>query len=238
MADYHDIYLKYDVLLLTDIFEKFRALCLAYYDLDAVHHYTAPGLAWDAALKMSRVSLELLTDIDMYHFIEKGIRGGTSMITTRYAQANFPTLPWYDASRPHVHLIYLDANNLYGWTMIQPLPIGGFRFLQPEEIETLAPVGELSDDAEDGYIFEVDLVYPQHLHDAHDDYPLAPEPLKIGSDMYSPAQWAIFPQTAPQRKLTPNLRDKVRYVVHYRNLKLYLQLHLVVTRIHRVLTFK
>ena len=160
------------------------------------------------------------------------------MITSRYAQANFPTLPGHDASRPHRHLIYLDTNNLYGWTMFQPLPIGGFRFLQPDEIETLATVGELSDDAEDGYIFEVDLHYPQLLHDAHDDYPLAPKPLEIVSDMYSPAQQAVFPQTVPQRKLTPNLRDKVRCVVHYRNLKLYLQLGLVVTGIHRVLTFK
>ena len=112
--------------------------------------------------------------------------------------------------------------------MSQQLLTHGFRFLQPDDIEALT-VGELSDDAEDGYIFEVDLSYPQHLHDAHDDYPLAPEPLEIDRDMYSPAQQAAFPQTAPQRKLTPNLRDKVRYVVHYRNLKLYLQLGLVVT---------
>ena len=114
----------------------------------------------------------------------------------------------------------------------------GFLFVQPVEIDALAPVGELSDDAEDGYIFEVDLHYPQHLHDAHDDYPLASEPLEIGSGMYSPTQQAVFPQSAPQRKLTPNLRDKVRYVLHYRHLKLYLQFDLVVTRIHRVLAFK
>ena len=74
------------------------------------------------------------------------------MITTRYSQTNFPTLPWYDASHPHVHLIDLDANNLYGLAMSQPLPTDGFRFLQPDEIEALAPVGELSDDAEDGYM--------------------------------------------------------------------------------------
>ena len=91
---------------------------------------------------------------------------------------------------------------------------------------------------EDGYIYEVDLQHPQYLYDSHNDYPLTPESLEIGSDMYSPTQHAVFPQTAPQRKLTPNLRDKVRCVVHYRNLKLYLQLGLVVTRIHRVLTFK
>ena len=234
MVDYNDIYLKCDVLLLADFFEKFRGSCLAHYSLDAVHYYTAPGLAWDATLRMTHVSL----DIDMYHFVENSIRGGISMITTRYIQANFSTLPVYDASYPHFRLINLDANNLYGWAMSQPLPTGGFRFLQPDEIEVLAPVGELSDDVEDGYIYEMDLRYPQHLHDAHGYYPLAPESLEIGSDMYSAAQHAAFPQSTSQRKLTPNLRDKFGYVVHYRNLKFYLQLDLVVTRIHRVLTFK
>ena len=132
------------------------------------------------------------------------------MITTTYAQGNFPTLPGYNASRPRTYLVYLDVNNLYGWPIIQPLPTGVFHFLQPDEIKALAPVVELSDDAEDGYINEVDLHYPQHLHEAHDDYPLAPESLEIGGDMYSPTQQADFPQSAPQRKLTPNLRDKVR----------------------------
>ena len=238
MAAYHDIYLKCDVLLLADFLEKFRASCLAHYSLDAAHYYTAPGLVCDAALKMTHVSLELITDIDMYHFIENSIRGGISMITTRHAQANSTTLPGYDASGPHPHLIYLNANNLYRWEMSQPLLTGWFLFLQPDEVEALAPVGELSDDAEDGYIYEVDLHYPHHLHDAHDNYPFALESLGIDSDMYSPAQYAAFPQTTPQRKLTPNLRDKVRYVVHYRNLKIHLQLGLVVTRIHRVLAFK
>ena len=96
------------------------------------------------------------------------------MITTRYVQTNVPTLPGYDDSRPHTYFIYLDAHNLYGRAMIQPFPTDGFRFLQPDEIEALASVGELSDDAADGYIYEVDLHYPQHLHNAHDVYPLAP----------------------------------------------------------------
>ena len=140
MADYHDM---------ADFFETFRAICLAHYSLDSVHCYTAAGLAWDEALKMPRVLLELITDIDMYHFIEKCIRGGISMITTRYAQVNSPTLPGYNASRPRVQLIYLDANNLYRWAVSQPLPTGGFQFLQPDKIEALALAGELSDDAKD-----------------------------------------------------------------------------------------
>ena len=101
IADYHDIYLKCDVLLRTDIFEKFRTTCLAHYSLDAVHYYTSPGLAWDAALRMTHVSLELITDIDMYHFMENSIRGCIS------------------ANR-NVNLIYLDANNLYRRAMSRP----------------------------------------------------------------------------------------------------------------------
>ena len=84
----------------------------------------------------------------------------------------------------------------------------------------------------------MDLHYPTHLHDRHDEYPRTPESLVIARSMYSSTQQAVFPETAPQRKLTPNLRDKVKYVVHYRNIKLYLQLGLVITKVHRVLTFK
>ena len=104
--------------------------------------------------------------------------------------------------------------------MSHPFPTYGFHFLQPNEIDALGDVQQLADDAEDGYIFEVDLSYPHYLHDSHDDYPLAPESLEIGRDMYSPGQRAVFPDTAPQRKLTLNLKDKGKYVVHYRNLKL------------------
>ena len=99
------------------------------------------------------------------------------MISTRHAQANSPSFPdTYDSSLPNQNLIYLDANNLYGWAMSQSLPTHGFRFPQQDEISTLK-LQELSDDAEDGYIFEVDLHYPTHLHDRHDDYPLTPESL-------------------------------------------------------------
>ena len=99
-------------------------------------------------------------------------------------------------------------------------------------------ISQLSVDAEDGYISEVDIHYPPHLHDLHNDYPLAPEMLDIVSDMYSPLQKATFPKTGPQPKLTPNLMNKTRYVVHYRNLQLYMELGLLVTAVHRVLTFK
>ena len=121
---------------------------------------------------MSHVDLQLITDVDMYHFVENSIRGGVSMISTRHAEANSPSFPdTYDSSLPNQNLNYLDANN--GQAMSQSLLTHGFRLLQQDEISTLK-LQELSGDAEDGYIFEVDLQYPTRLHDRHDDYPLAP----------------------------------------------------------------
>ena len=119
--------------------------------------------------------------------------------------------------------------------MSQFLPTHGFRFPQQDEIDVLK-LQDLPVAVEDGYIFEVDLHYPPRLHDRHHDYPLAPASLVIHRSMYSSIQQAVFPEAAPQRKLTPNLRDKVKYVLNYRSLKLYLQVSLVVTKINRLLT--
>ena len=238
IADYHDVYLQLDVLLLVDFFEKFRRTCLDFYSLDPLHYYTTPGLAWDAALRMSRVELELITDENIYNLIEHNIRGGISMISTRNARANNPSFPsTYDDKLPRQDLIYLDANNSYGCAMLQFLPTHGFRLLSSDEI-TVLELENLRDDSEDGYIYEVDLHYPTKLHNQHNDYPLAPESLVIDREMYSPTQQSVFPESIPQKKLTPNLRDKTRYVVHYRNLKLDVQLGLVITKVYRVLTFK
>ena len=153
------------------------------------------------------------------------------MISTRHTKANNPSLAsTYDPELPRQDLIYLDANNLYGHVMSQYLPTGCFRLLNDVEVEVL-DLDSLDDEAEDGYIYEVDLHYPVELHDKHDDYPLAPESLVIDRSMYSPIQ-------SSERKLTPNLNDKKEYVVHYRNLKLYVQLGLIITNVHCVLTFK
>ena len=239
MRDYHDVYLKSDVLLLTDVFEKFRATCMQHYGLDPVHYYTSPGMAWDAALKVTDVKLELITDIDQYKFIESAIRGGVSMISTRYAKANNPYVEDYDPSKPTTYIIYLDANNLYGWAMIQCLPTGGFRFFSPDQIESItkAEILAIPDDGDKGYAFEIDVEYGRELHEKHSDYPLMPESLEISSEMYSPFMTNHFPDEPPQKKLTPNLRNKSHYIVHYSNLKLCLQLGLKITKIHRVLEF-
>ena len=170
LGEYHDLYLKSDVLLLADVFEEFRNICLENYSLDPAWYYTSLGLSWDALLKHSKVNLELLTDPDKLLLFEKGIRGGISMISNRYGKANNKYMDKkYDPSQPSKYLAYLDANNLYGWAMMKPLPVGDFKWMSPLELENWKEIP---------CILEVDLDYPKDLHDLHNDYPLAPERLK------------------------------------------------------------
>ena len=213
MRDYHDLYLKSDVLLLSDVFENFRDVCLDNYRLDPIFYYTAPGLAWDACLKITKIELELLTDYEMLMMVEKGIRGGVSMISTRYGKANNPYMKDYDPDQPNKFISYLDANNLYGWAMCKPLPTKGFRWMEKEELKNWESMP---------CILEVDLTYPEHLHDLHNDYPLAPERVTVNK----------------VEKLIPNLNDKKNYVIHHETLKLYLSLGLKITKIHRGITFE
>jgi hypothetical protein len=211
------------------------------YGLDPAHFYTAPGLAWQAALKMTGVNLELLTDPDMHLFIERGLRGGISMISQRYAKANNPHVEDYDESQPRNYLIYLNANNLYGWSMSQALPTHEFRWLSRPEIDSF-DVHQIGENTEQGFILSVDMEYPDHLHDAHSDYPLAPESFKIESDMLSRYQQKLQRDLNlgenSIKKLVPNLYNKKDYVVHYRNLQLYLSLGMQVTKVHQVLAFQ
>ena len=213
VRDYHDLYLKSDVLLLSDVFENFRDVCLDNYRLDPIFYYTAPGLAWDACLKITKIELELLHDYEMLMMVEKGIRGGVSMISTRYGKANNPYMKDYDPDQPTKYISYLDANNLYGWAMCKPLPTKGFRWMKKEELKNWKSMP---------CILEVDLEYPENLHDLHNDYPLAPERLTVNK----------------VEKLIPNLNDKKNYVIHHETLKLYLSLGLKLTKINRGITFE
>ena len=163
LRDYHDLYQETDVLLLADVFEEFRNVCLRHYKLDPAWYYTSPGLAWDARLKMTGVNLELLHDQDMLLMVEKGIRGGVSMISKRYGRANNEYMEEYDPSLPSKHIIYLDENNLYGWAMSKRLPTHGFKWMSQSKLENWESFS---------CILEVDLEYPHDLHNLHNDYHL------------------------------------------------------------------
>ena len=218
MRDYHNLYLKTDVMLLADVMENYRNICIDNYELDPLWYYTAPGLAWNAALKISNVKLELITDPNMYLMVENGIRGGVSTITKRYAKANNPYMQEYNPEEENVYIPYLDANNLYGWAMSKPLPTDSFEWMTDKELQNWT---EGSNEKGKGCILEVDLEYPKKLHNEHNEYPLAPERLKVNK----------------VDKLIPNLRNKEKYVIHYENLKLYLNLGLKLTKIHRGIKF-
>ena len=210
MGEYHDLYLKTDILLLVDVFENFRKTCLTYYRLDPLHYVTSPGLAWDAMLKMTKINLELITDIDMQLFIQKGLRGGISYIAHRHAEANNKYMKNYDPSKVSSYISYLDANNLYGWAMSQPLPYRNFKWISaalccasPYSVKTRKGIG---------HIYEVDLEYPEELHDLHNDYPYAAEKIKVTDDMLSDYCNEIKNKfkicSGNVHKLIPTLRDK------------------------------
>ena len=241
MGEYHDLYLASDILLLADVFENFRKTCLKYYKLDPCHYFTSPGLSWDAMLKMTNIKLELMTDIDMFQFIEKGLRGGISYIANRYGEANNKYMKEYDEKTPSKYIMYLDANNLYGWAMSQYLPTGRFKWMTQKQIDKI-DLAKYKEDSDKGIILEVDLKYPKELHDLHNDYPLAAEKIKVTNDMLSEYCKNISDKynisIGLVHKLIPTLSNKKNYVLHYRNLQLYLSLGLKVDKIHRVLEFK
>ena len=130
-------------------------------------------------LKYTNIELDLITDMDMYLMVEKGIRGGISQISHRYAESNYPGMETYDDKKQKKILTYQDANALYAWAMPQLLPTKCFPWVSPDQVDFL----NVPKDSKIGYILEVDLEYPEELHNKHNDYPLAPEHLNITDDM-------------------------------------------------------
>ena len=221
MGEYHDLYLKTDVLLLCSVFESFRDICLEHYQLDPAHFYTIPGLAWRACLKKTGVKLELLTDIDMLLMFEKGIRGGLTQAVHRYAKANSKYMgDLFKQYEIISYLMYLDANNLYGWAMVQKLPTGGFKWITDVDRFTPEEIARLTG-GDKGYLLEVDVKYPQHLHDYHNDLPFMSDRMKIGK----------------VEKLAPDLCDKKNYVINIETLNQVLKHGLVLEKVHRVIEF-
>ena len=112
LGEYHDLYVQSDTLLLADVFENFRNMCIKVYELDPAHFLTAPGLAWQPCLKKTEVKLELLTDNDMLLMVEERIRGGMCHAIHRYAKANNKYMKNYDKNEESSYIQYLDASSL------------------------------------------------------------------------------------------------------------------------------
>ena len=221
--EYHELYNITDVLLLADVFENFRDLCLKIYGLDPVYYFTAPQLAWDACLKITDIYLELLSDNNMLLMFEKGIRGGISIISNRYREANNKYMrKGFNKNKPSKYLMYLDANNLYGCAMSEKLPTHGFKWLTGGEMEKLFNNRVIQVWEKTPCILEVDLEYPENLHDLHNDYPFCPERVKCKNGV---------------EKLIPNLNDKTKYIIHYKNLIQCLRAGMKLKKIHRGIKF-
>ncbi|XP_050507853.1 uncharacterized protein LOC126885339 [Diabrotica virgifera virgifera] len=179
LGQYSDLYLKTDIVLLADVFETFRKKCFITYGLDPAWYYTMPGYSWDCMLKYVGCNLELLRDVDMILFMEKAIRGGISVCSGRMSEANNKYMSNYDPAQPSKYLMYFDVNNLYGWAMGEPLPYGGFEWMDAKDIDVMS----VPDDSPVGYMLQVDLDYPRQLHDLHSDFPFAAEHRKaLGSN--------------------------------------------------------
>ena len=170
----------------------------------------------------------------MQLFIEKGIRGGISYIAHRQAKANNKYMENEESS----YIIYLDANNLYGWAMSQALPLKDVQWISDAD---KISIDQYTEDSEKGFILEVDLEYPEELHHLHNDYPCAPEKFSVPKDMLSHYCQNILKDhkvsLGKVKKLIPTLFSKKKYVLHYRNLQLYLSLGLKLTKVHRALEF-
>ena len=243
IKDYMEVYLLCDVMLLADVFENFRSNCLSDYEIDPSYYFSTPHFTFDAFLRKSDVSLELLTDINQYLFLSQGIRGGLSVISQRYSVANHKSLSFYDKNKPSVHILYLDANNLYGRAMLDYLPCGNFEWVTELDQLKLQYFLKVPDDSCTGYIIECDFDYPIHLHNFHCDYPLAPSKNKISYSQLSSYAKRVcdkhkLKSSVNTEKLMATLTNKNHYILHYRTLQLYVRLGLVVTKIHRVLKFK
>ena len=229
LGECQDLYLKTDVLLLFDVFETFISVHLKYYGLDPCHHFSSPGLSWDAMLKMTSTELQKLGNIDMHLFLEKGMRGGGSYISKRYSPPD-----------KNNTIMYRDANNLYGWTVIQDLTHSDFKWLSNKKINEFDL--NISESNLIGHILECDLQYSKELHDSHSDYPLCIKKIEISNNVLSKYCSDIADKhkikVGGVKTLTPNLGDEVKYVVNYKNLQYYLLLGMKLVKIHRILSFR
>ena len=192
--------------MLSDVFESFRNKYLEIFELDPPYFVSAPaGLAWQAYLKKKRVKLELITDFDMLLMIEKGIRGGICQATYRCAKANNKDMKNYDKNTESSYIEYLDANNLYGWTLSQTFPVKGFKWVKEKKLSKFDKdfIKSYDEDSSTGYFLEVYIDYPKKLFNFHKDLPFLPERKKVEK----------------VEKLICSIEDKEKYVIHKRALK-------------------
>ena len=160
------------------MFENFRDMCLRVYELDPAHFVSLQGLAWQACLKKTNIELELLTDYDMLLMVEQGIRGGICHSIHRYAKANNKYKKNYNNNEESSYILYLDANNLYGWAMSKKLPTNCFKWINNNEINEDF-IKNYDENNDKGHVLEVDVKYPKRLHELHSDLMFLSEQMEV-----------------------------------------------------------
>ena len=223
LGEYHDLYVQSDTALLANVFESFRDKCLEIYELDPAYFLCAPGLAWQTCLKETQVELELLTDNDMLLMFEEGIRGGMCQAKHRYAKANNKYMNNQDKNEESSYLEYLDANNLYVWAISEKLPVRNFKWIEKDDISKFneAFIKNYDENNDKGYIFEVDVKYPQTIRMLHSDLAFLPERMKINKCT----------------KLTCTIQNKENYIIHIRALKQAINHGLKLEKVLKVIEF-
>eukprot|EP00102_Acyrthosiphon_pisum_P023401 XP_016660611.1 PREDICTED: uncharacterized protein LOC100574819 [Acyrthosiphon pisum] len=223
MQEFNMLYNIIDVLLETDVMEYFRETSINTYGLDPVWYFTTPGFAWSSMLKTTKQKIELITDVDILLMFERAKRGGLSQCSNRYSEANNKYMgKKFNENKESVYIQYLDANNLYGYAMSKYLPYGDFNWVNPDFFDEDRILG-MKEEQETGYLFEVDLIYPEELHEKHNDLPYCPE--------------NTFDGTKLPKLLTTLYYDKKNYVTHYLNLQQALKAGLKLGKIHKVVSF-
>ena len=228
-----ELYLKMDVLQLTDVFENFVETSTLMYGINPLYSYSLPGYTWKAGLKLTKIKLDFIKDKQLLLLLENNIRGGISSVMG----------PRFIESNENTKLLYIDANNLYGWAMSQYLPTSEFEKLDfPEEYELEQIVEDLRfipDNNEYGYFIECDLEYPAEIKEKTENFPLCPYQTKADPNLFSEYMNSVKqPNYKPTEKLMCDLTNKYNYMMHYRMFKFYTNLGMKVTKIHTIYRFK
>jgi len=212
--DYHDHYLRLDVCLLADVFESFRSLTMLHYKLDGPRYVSLPGLSFDAALLKTGVKMDLLNDPNMYLFFEQALRGGLSGTIHRHATADNKYIN-EDGKNPEnpCYIIYKDAVNLYGYAMVDDLPVSDFKWMDNTEIQNLHNNIIKNNKCEQPCYLEVDIEYSRNLHKTHDDYPLCAETKKVNNKDLSDYQKNIM-YYKELTKYREDMKIKCRKAIH------------------------
>ena len=227
---------KMDVLQLADVLEKFVEKATLEYSINPLYYYSLPGYTWKAGLNFTNIKLDFIKDKELLLLLENIIRGGISSVMG----------PRYIESDENTQLLYIDANNFYGWAMSQYLPTGGFKKIKlccEYDSVLMNEINEnilnTPDDNECGYFIECDLGYPAECKRKTENFPFCPYQTKAGPELFTTYMNSVKqPNYKPIAKLMCDLTNKQKYMIHYRMFKFYTKMGMKVTKIHTIYRFK